>query len=124
MTPEEKARIKIDQWLTEAGWKVINREEYEPTCTAVAIREGLLKGNLEADYFLFIKLERLIGVLEAKREETDASRQKCVSKLHYMLKVYPISTKRIRSHYPLSLPPTARNYISVIFAKGLLVSSK
>ena len=34
MTPEEKARIKIDQWLTEAGWKVINREEYEPTCTA------------------------------------------------------------------------------------------
>mgnify|MGYP000579829648 CR=1 FL=1 len=55
MTPEEKARIKIDQWLTEAGWKVINREEYEPTCTAVAIREGLLKGNLEADYFLFYK---------------------------------------------------------------------
>ena len=37
MTPEEKARIKIDQWLTEAGWKVINREEYEPTCTAVAL---------------------------------------------------------------------------------------
>lgn len=124
MTPEEKARIKIDQWLTEAGWKVINREEYEPTCTAVAIREGLLKGNLEADYFLFIN-GKAVGVLEAKREETDAfSGQKCVSKLHYMLKVYPISTKRIRSHYPLSLPPTARNYISVIFAKMVLVSSK
>ncbi len=71
MTPEEKARIKIDQWLTEAGWKVINREEYEPTCTAVAIREGLLKGNLEADYFLFIN-GKAVGVLEAKREETDA----------------------------------------------------
>ena len=123
MTPEEKARIKIDQWLTEAGWKVINREEYEPTCTAVAIREGLLKGNLEADYFLFIN-GKAVGVLEAKREETDAFWQKCVSKLHYMLKVYPISTKRIRSHYPLSLPPTARNYISVIFAKRMLVSSK
>ena len=27
MTPEEKARMKIDQWLAEAGWKVINREE-------------------------------------------------------------------------------------------------
>ena len=54
MTPEEKTRQKIDQWFAEAGWKVINREDYEPTCTAVTIREGLLKGNLEADYFLFI----------------------------------------------------------------------
>ena len=71
MTPEEKARIKIDQWFADAGWKVINRDDYEPTCTAVAIREGLLKGNLEADYFLFIN-GKAVGVLEAKREETDA----------------------------------------------------
>ena len=71
MTPEEKARIKIDQWFDDAGWKVVNREDYEPTCTAVAIREGLLKGNLEADYFLFIN-GKAVGVLEAKREETDA----------------------------------------------------
>ena len=54
MTPEEKARQKIDQWFTDAGWKVVDRNNYEPNCTAVAIREGLLKGNLEADYFLFI----------------------------------------------------------------------
>ena len=71
MTPEEKARQKIDQWFTDAGWKVINRDEYEPTSTAVAIREGLLKDNLEADYFLFIS-GKAVGVLEAKREETDA----------------------------------------------------
>lgn len=71
MTPEEKARIKIDQWFADAGWEVINRDEYEPTSTAVAIREGLLKGNLEADYFLFIN-GKAVGVLEAKREETDA----------------------------------------------------
>lgn len=70
MTPEEKDRQKIDLWFAEAGWKVINREDYEPTCTAVAIREGLLKGNLEADYFLFIN-GKAIGVLEAKREEID-----------------------------------------------------
>ena len=70
MTPEEKARQKIDLWFAEAGWKVINREDYEPTCTAVAIREGLLKGNREADYFLFIN-GKAIGVLEAKREEID-----------------------------------------------------
>lgn len=71
MTPEEKARQKIDQWFTDAGWEVINRDEYEPTSTAVAIREGLLKSNLEADYFLFIN-GKAVGVLEAKREETDA----------------------------------------------------
>lgn len=71
MTPEEKARQKIDQWFADAGWKVINREDYETTCTAVAIREGLLNGNLEADYFLFIN-GKAIGVLEAKREDIDA----------------------------------------------------
>lgn len=71
MTPEEKARIKIDQWFADAGWEVINRDEYEPTSTAVVIREGLLKDNLEADYFLFIN-GKAVGVLEAKREETDA----------------------------------------------------
>lgn len=71
MTPEEKARIKIDQWFADAGWKVVDREDYEPTCTAVAIREGLLKGNLEADYFLFIN-GKAVGVLEAKRENIDA----------------------------------------------------
>ena len=70
MTPEEKARVKIDGWFADAGWKVVNRDEYEPNMTAVAIREGLLKGNLEADYFLFIN-GKAVGVLEAKREEAD-----------------------------------------------------
>jgi len=36
MTPEEKARVKIDQWFNDAGWKVVNRDEYEPTITAAA----------------------------------------------------------------------------------------
>lgn len=71
MTPEERARRKIDQWFIDAGWKVVDREDYEPICTAVAIREGLLKGNLEADYFLFIN-GKAVGVLEAKREDIDA----------------------------------------------------
>ena len=56
MTPEEKARQKIDQWFTDAGWKVVDRNNYEPNCTAVAIREGLLKGNLEAVFLLMEKL--------------------------------------------------------------------
>lgn len=75
MTPEEKARQKIDQWFCDAGWQVVNRDEYEPNSTAVAIREGLLQGHLEADYFLFIN-GKAIGVLEAKREDIDASSDK------------------------------------------------
>ena len=74
MKPEEKARVKIDQWLTDAGWKVINRDEFEANSSAVAVREGLLKGNKEADYFLFIN-GKAIGVLEAKREEIDVTQQ-------------------------------------------------
>ena len=70
MTPEEKARVKIDKMFEEAGWQVVNRDEYTPELTAVAIKEGLLKHNLEADYFLFIN-GKAVGVLEAKRAEID-----------------------------------------------------
>ena len=72
MTPEEKARIKIDQMFEDAGWKVVDRDFYSPTLTAVAIREGLLEGNKEADYFLFIN-GIAVGILEAKRKEVDVA---------------------------------------------------
>lgn len=75
MTPEEKARVKIDQMFEEAGWKVVDRDFYTPTLTAAAIREGLLENNLEADYFLFVN-GMAIGVLEAKRKEIDVSSDK------------------------------------------------
>lgn len=70
MKPEDKARVKIDRWLADAGWKVINRDEFEADSSAVAVREALLKGNREADYFLFIK-GKAVGILEAKRAEID-----------------------------------------------------
>lgn len=72
MKPEEKARVKIDQMFVDAGWKVVDRDFYSPTITAAAIREGLLEGNREADYFLFIN-GKAVGVLEAKREEVDVA---------------------------------------------------
>ena len=72
MKPEEKARVKIDQMFIDAGWKVVDRDFYSPTITAAAIREGLLEGNREADYFLFIN-GKAVGVLEAKREEVDVA---------------------------------------------------
>lgn len=76
MTPEEKARQKIDRMFRDAGWDVIDREEYSAGMTAAAIREGLLKGNKEADYFLFLN-GKAVGVLEAKRAEVDVTDQ-CV----------------------------------------------
>ena len=76
MTPEEKARQKIDRMFTDAGWDVIDRKEYSVGMTAVAIREGLLKDNKEADYFLFLN-GKAVGVLEAKRAEVDVTDQ-CV----------------------------------------------
>lgn len=72
LTPEEKARVKIDKMLEDAGWKVVDRDDYSPAIPAVAVREFLLKGNKEADYLLFIN-DVAVGVLEAKREEVDAS---------------------------------------------------
>ena len=72
MTPEEKARVKIDRMFEDAGWQVVDRDFYSPTISAVAIREGLLKGNKEADYFLFLG-GKAVGVLEAKRAEVDVS---------------------------------------------------
>ena len=68
MQPEEKARVIIDGMLEEAGWKVVNRDGYAPNLTAVAIREGLMKGNKEADYFLFLN-GKAVGILEAKRAD-------------------------------------------------------
>jgi type I restriction enzyme R subunit len=83
MKPEEKARVKIDQMFEDAGWKVVDREFYSPTITAAAIREGLLEGNNEADYFLFIN-GKAVGVLEAKREEANiASSRVCEQAIKY-----------------------------------------
>ena len=42
MSPEEKARKKIDQMFDDAGWKVVDRDHYAPKISAVAIEEGLL----------------------------------------------------------------------------------
>ena len=65
MLPEEKARVIIDRMFEEAGWKVVDRSGYAPNMTAVAIRKGLLKGNREADYLLFLN-GKAVGILEAK----------------------------------------------------------
>ena len=67
MLPEEQARVYIDQMFADAGWDIVNRDEFTGTHSAIAVREALLKGNLEADYLLFLD-GKAIGVLEAKAE--------------------------------------------------------
>ena len=88
MTPEEKARVKIDRWFEDAGWEVTDRDHYTPTSTAVAIREGLLENNLEADYFLFIN-GKAVGVLEAKRKEVDIAADHVAEQAEHYTRAVP-----------------------------------
>jgi len=67
MLPEEKARVKIDKQLNNAGWDIVARDEYIPSSTS-AVKEALMQGNTESDYLLFIE-DKAIAVVEAKREE-------------------------------------------------------
>ena len=67
MTPEEKARVKIDKQLNNAGWDIVPRDEYVPGST-LAVKEALMVGNTESDYLLFVD-NKAIAVAEAKREE-------------------------------------------------------
>lgn len=69
MTPEEKARVKIDKQLMNAGWDIISRDEYAPN-NAVAVKEALMIGNTESDYLLFVE-DKAIAVVEAKKEENN-----------------------------------------------------
>ncbi len=67
MLPEEQARVKIDKQLINAGWDIVSRNEYIPKSTS-AVKEGLMQGNTESDYLLFVD-DKAIAVVEAKREE-------------------------------------------------------
>lgn len=67
MLPEEKARIKIDKQLKNAGWDIVSRDEYIPS-NALAVKEALMQGNKESDYLLFVD-DRAIAVVEAKKED-------------------------------------------------------
>ena len=69
MTPEEKARVKIDKQLKNAGWDIVSRDEYIPS-NALAVKEALMQGNKKSDYLLFVD-DKAIAVVEAKKEESN-----------------------------------------------------
>ena len=72
MKPEEKARQRIDQLLSEAGWVVqVVQELNLGVALGVAVREFPLEFGY-ADYLLFVEREA-VGVVEAKPEGTTLS---------------------------------------------------
>ncbi len=65
MTPEERARQKIDELLEAAGWKVQDRKDLNlGAALGVAIREFPLTSGY-ADYLVFVD-RKATGVIEAK----------------------------------------------------------
>ncbi|MCL4551340.1 MAG: hypothetical protein M1495_22540 [Bacteroidetes bacterium] len=54
MTPEQKARLHIDELLTQTGWAIQNVKEINLGASlGVAVREYPLKEGF-ADYLLFV----------------------------------------------------------------------
>lgn len=104
LKPEERAREWIDRKLEYAGWKVINRDEYAPGMTAVAVREVAMCGGLEADYLLLID-GKAAAVLEAKREEISLSNPHLIAQAENY-------TKQVKPWYPTWLLPLPFVYLS------------
>ena len=99
MTPEQKARIRIDRHLQQCDWAVQDRADINISAgLGVAVREFTLKrGHGFADYMLYAD-GKAIGVCEAKPEG------------HTLIGVEPQSAKYTEGlpdglpHYHLPLP--------------------
>ncbi|RHO48579.1 type I restriction endonuclease subunit R [Clostridium sp. AM09-51] len=83
MLPEEKARVKIDKQLNNAGWDIVDRQDYLPNY-AMAVKEALMQGGKESDYLLFVD-NKAIAVVEAKKE-SDSLGPKVVSQAEHYAK--------------------------------------
>ena len=68
MTPEAKARVNIDNMLTESGYVLQDMKSFNRTASlGVAVREFPTNSG-PVDYLLFIG-GAPVGVIEAKAEE-------------------------------------------------------
>ncbi len=104
LKPEERARQWIDRKLEDAGWKVVDRDEYAPGMSAVAIRETLMRGGLEADYILLIN-GKAAAVLEAKRAEISLDNPNLIAQAENY-------TKQVLPWYPTWELPLPFVYLS------------
>jgi type I restriction enzyme, R subunit len=75
LTAEQRARVKIDRQLAEAGWHVQHRKDQnlfagDDATSGVAVREQVMAaGHGRADYLLYVD-QHVVGVIEAKPEGT------------------------------------------------------
>jgi type I restriction enzyme, R subunit len=71
VTPEQRARRKIDDDLMAAGWIVQDKQELDLTAgRGIAVREFALRsGYGTADYLLYVD-RKAAGAIEAKAEGT------------------------------------------------------
>lgn len=71
---EARARVLIDQQLTQAGWKVQNKKDLNLFAgQGVAVREVVMKpGHGRVDYLLYVD-KAVVGVIEAKPVGTPLS---------------------------------------------------
>ena len=69
LTPEARARVRIDEMLAAAGWVVQDAKQANLAASrGVAVREFVLKPpHGRADYLLFVD-RTPVGVIEAKKE--------------------------------------------------------
>ncbi len=71
---ETRARVRIDQQLTQAGWKVQDRKDLNLfAAQGIAVREVVMKpGHGRVDYLLYVD-KAVVGVIEAKPMGTPLS---------------------------------------------------
>lgn len=120
MTPEQKARKVIDKMFSNAGWQVLDRDHYAPNISAVALEEGLLNGNLEADYLLFLN-GKAVGVLEAKKEFIDVSADWVKAQAENYVKKVPPTYQTIAKPLPLIYLSNGK---TVLFKNGNIPESE
>ena len=120
MTPEQKARKVIDRLFSNAGWQVLDRDHYAPNISAVALEEGLLNGNLEADYLLFLN-GKAVGVLEAKKETVDVSADWVKAQAENYVKKVPATYQTIAKPLPLIYLSNGK---TVLFRNGNIPDSE
>lgn len=113
MTPEEIARQQIDEKLTQAGWLVQDRKEFDRFAgIGVACREFVMEDGTEADYLLFVD-GKAAGVIEAKKAGI------VLSGIENQSKGYSCHLPAYVKHYQLPLPYIYESNESEIFFTDL-----
>ena len=108
LTPEAKARVKIDKMLEMAGWRVVSRDEFVAN-EALAVREGIMQGNKETDYLFFL-MGKAVGVLEAKREEIDVNTPNVIEQAEEYTRNLPNWCQSYQNPLPLIWLSNGKDY--------------